>query len=168
MDQDFERLYKEKFTPIYKYVYFRVRNYDVAMDLCQNIFLKILEQDLDKKIHQETELNYLYTIARNKIIDYFRKKRTGSLDKDSELLRTVEDLSIPRPDQDSLQISDRETLYALLDQLSELDREIIIMRHLQELEYADIAAIVEKEESAVRQIVSRSIKKMKELYEQGN
>ena len=165
MDRDFERLYTEKFTPIYKYVYFRVKSYDVAMDLCQSIFLKILQQDSDQKIKQETELNYLYTVARNKVIDHFRKKHASSLDNDLDLLRTTEDVTILRPDQLVVRASDIETLWDLLDQLPENDREIVTMRHLQELEYTEIATIVKKEESAIRQIVSRSIKKLKELYE---
>jgi len=164
VNRDFKRLYTDCFTPIYKYVYFRVRNHDTAMDLVQNVFLKVLEKD--EELDQETELRFLYTIARNKIIDLFRKKQTTSLDVHLEILYTHEDTSIPRPDQEVLQRSDTETLFGLLDQLPDADREIIIMRHLQELEYTEIAKIVDKDESSVRQIVSRGIKKLKELYEQ--
>jgi RNA polymerase sigma-70 factor (ECF subfamily) len=147
----------------------------VAMDLCQVVFLKILEKNKERSkeqgsnnenlLHQETELNYLYTIARNKVIDYFRKKQTASLDQNEELARKIEDSGVVQPDRHAIQVSDTETLFRLLDQLPDLDREIIIMRHLQELEYSEIASIVSKEESSVRQIVSRGMKKLRDNYE---
>ena len=146
-------------------MYFRVRNYDVATDIAQDVFLKVFEGN--KHLDQETELRFLYTVARNKIIDFFRKKQTTSLDANQELFHTITDISILRPDDQAVQTSDTATLFGLLDQLPDSDREIIIMRHLQELEYEEIAEIVDKEESSVRQTVSRGIKKLKELYEQG-
>ncbi len=163
VDRDFHRMYTEQFIPIYRYVYFRVRNYDVATDIAQDVFLKVFEGD--KCLDQETELRFLYTVARNKVIDFFRKKQTASLDANQELFHTAAETSILRPDEEVVQKSDTETLFKLLDQLPDTDREIIIMRHLQELEYPEIAKIVDKEESSVRQIVSRGIKRLKELYE---
>lgn len=163
VDRDFHRMYTERFTPIYKYVYFRVRNYDVATDIAQDVFLKVYEKG--EVLDQETELRLLYTIARNKVIDFFRKKQTASLDANQELSHTIADTSILRPDEEFVQKNDTEILFTLLDQLPDADREIIIMRHLQELEYSEIAKIVDKEELGVRQIVSRGIKKLKELYE---
>ncbi len=159
VDRDFHRLYTERFTPIYKYVYFRVRNYDVATDIAQDVFLKVFEGS--KRLDKETELRFLYTVARNKVIDFFRKNKSLSIPENFQR----EDMSIPRPDDHVLQQSDTEILFQLLDQLPDADREIIIMRHLQELDYVEIAKIVDREESAVRQIVSRGIKKLKELYE---
>lgn len=160
VDRDFHRIYTERFTPIYKYVYFRVRNYDVATDIAQDVFLKVYEKG--EELDQETELRLLYTMARNKVIDFFRKKQTASLPEDFQ----KEDTSILKPDEQVMRENDTEILFKLLDQLPDTDREIIIMRHLQELEYSEIAKIVDKEESSVRQIVSRGIKKLKELYEQ--
>ena len=159
VDRDFYRIYTERFTPIYKYVYFRVRNYDVATDITQDVFLKVFEKEI--RLDQKNELKFLYTAARNKIIDYFRKKKTVSISEDFQ----KEDVSIPRPDDQVIQENDAEILFKLLDQLPDSDREIIVMRHLQELDYEEISEIVKKEESAVRQIVSRGIKKLKELYE---
>lgn len=163
VDRDFHRLYTERFTPIYKYVYFRVRNYDIATDIAQDVFLKVFEGN--KRLDQETELRFLYTIARNKVIDFFRKKQTVRIDIDQKMIHSLVDARILRPDDTAIQKSDTATLFQLLDQLPEAEREIIIMRHLQELEYPEIAKIVDKEESNVRQIVSRGIKKLKELYE---
>lgn len=159
VDRDFHRMYTERFTPIYKYVYFRVRNYDIATDITQDVFLKVYEKGM--VLDQETELRWLYTVARNTVIDFFRKKKTVSLPEDFQGV----DTGISKPDEQVIQENDTELLFKLLDQLPDAEREIIIMRHLQELEYSEIAKIVDKEESTVRQIVSRGIKKLKELYE---
>lgn len=160
VDRDFHRIYTERFAPIYRYVYFRVRNYDIATDIAQEVFLKVFEGN--NSLDQETELRFLYTIARNKIIDFFRKKKSVNLPEGFQ----IEDTTILKPDDQVIQKNDTEILFKLLDQLLEDDREIIIMRHLQELEYSEIATITDKQEAHVRQIVSRGIKKMKELYEQ--
>lgn len=149
----FEQLYAQWFQPIYRYLFFRVRDYDTAMDLCQQVFLK-LYQSQDRVI-AEQEHRYLYTIARNTLIDYLRKKKSIIVD-DPEWFQ-----SIASNDEDPESIVDTmmttRDLREVLVQIPEVYQEVITLRFLQDLSYAEIADIISKSEPAVRKMVSRGL-----------
>lgn len=149
----FEQLYTQWFQPIYRYFFFRVRDYDIAMDLCQQVFLK-LYQSQDRVI-AEQEHRYLYTIARNTLIDYLRKKKSIIVD-DPEWFQ-----SIASNDEDPESIVDTmmtiRDLREVLSQIPEAYQEVITLRFLQDLSYAEIADIISKSEPAVRKMVSRGL-----------
>lgn len=63
---------EEQYDKIYKYCYFHVRNRTLAEDLTQETFLRYLGKT-EHALWGEKQLAYLYTIARNLCIDYFRK-----------------------------------------------------------------------------------------------
>ena len=94
----FSKLYELYFTPVYRYVYFRVKSQTEAEDLAQDIFLKAyssfskyvptratspVQSELHSQSRSSSEivaatrspLPYFYTIARNTLIDYRRKKK---------------------------------------------------------------------------------------------
>src|SRR3990167_9724255 len=71
----FDELYIHVFTPIYRYVYFRVKRKEDAEDIAQTVFLRSyqsLPRFEDKGV---SPLAYFYSIARNPEIDHWRKKR---------------------------------------------------------------------------------------------
>jgi RNA polymerase sigma-70 factor (ECF subfamily) len=81
----FASLYTQYFTPLYKYIYFRVPSKATAEDLTQDVFVKAY-MALERYSYSGTSpLAYFYTIARNGIIDYRRKKKTARMDE-AELL----------------------------------------------------------------------------------
>ena len=69
MHIDDEALYNEFFTPLFRYLFFRTKDYNIANDLAQTSFLKFLRQD-KKALEKEYAVKLLFTIARNTLIDY--------------------------------------------------------------------------------------------------
>lgn len=61
---------------LYNFAFLRVNDEDMANDLVQDTFLSALEH-ADAFIGNCSELTWLRTILRNKIIDYYRKKSSG-------------------------------------------------------------------------------------------
>jgi RNA polymerase sigma-70 factor (ECF subfamily) len=160
---DFETVYQELFTPLYRYVFFRVRNYDESMDIIQTVFVKVFEKYSDKEISEITRLSY--QIARHEIIDRGRKKQSSPMDPASDTMKNIEDVNIKNP-KDYVEHQERVAeVEKLLDELDEDSREVMVLKYLQEKEYSEIAKILGKKESAIRQIVSRSIKKLRTTYE---
>ena len=70
---------QDQYDKIYKYCYFKVNNRTIAEDLTQETFLKYFAQNC--YISYGKPLAYLYTIAKNQCIDYFRQKQTAQLDE---------------------------------------------------------------------------------------
>ena len=158
----FEALYQECFTPLYKYVWIRVRDYDLAMDIIQTTFAKAYGQH--EPIRSEKQLNYLYTIARNTLIDHYRKKYSISYDGMESFLEKLPD-NQPTPEEVAGEKNILDQVMKLFTSLSQIEQDVITMKYFQELENDEIAAITGKTNDAVRQIQSRAIAKLRKLYE---
>src|SRR3989344_5112069 len=86
-------LYEEYFTPIYRFIYFRVKNRTDAEDISQNVFIKAYSSIGNYKEHGVPFLAWLYTIARNTTIDYWKKKRDYLLENPDTIAERVVDLN---------------------------------------------------------------------------
>jgi RNA polymerase sigma-70 factor (ECF subfamily) len=129
---NFEEFYMDHFDEFLSFTTSRVSDKDIAIDICQECFIKTLEH-----IHRgniiETPRGYVYTLLRNRIIDFYRKKKTVSLDDYTETGGDVLDEEKP---------TDRIYYQRLIDKLGELPdtyRDIIIMRFVMDLSVTDIA-----------------------------
>ena len=159
----FEVLYTEFFTPLYKYIFYRIRDKETTMDIIQTVFLKAFNNR--DQIRKDEALQYLYTIARNQTIDYLRKKHAISFDAFEHFIEKTPDDSMLDPEQNTIVYDEKDFIQKILSTLPESQREIVTLRYLQELEYPEIAAITGKNEEALRQTVSRA---MRVLHKQHN
>lgn len=156
---DFETVYTEMFTPLYKYVFWRIRDKNNTMDIIQSVFMKTFQKYPDRSSAELQKI--LYVVARNEIIDFRKKKKTISLEQ--ELFEIIPDTGYS-PEQQVGLLHEQHFVRTLLDHLDDDDREIVLLRYLQEKEYSEISQIVNKKEDTIRKIVSRSIKKLHEIY----
>lgn len=157
-DKDaFGEIYESHLTPLYRYVYIRIGNREEADDVTQEVFLRAY-QAIDRfELTRENLLPYLFTIARNLLINRSQKKRALTMpaeDLDREV--GLNDTSA-HAEQEEL----KETLRRAMSELSESEREIIELKFFAEQSYSEIAAILEKKEDAIRQHVARAMKKMR-------
>ena len=73
MSSDFNKLYRERVDSIYRFVFFKVSDKDLAWDITQECFLKMWRQIQDgAEVKNGNAL--LYAIARNLVIDHWRQK----------------------------------------------------------------------------------------------
>ena len=159
---DFNILYEEYFNKIYRYVYNRTGNNNDAEDITSQVFLAILEQ-LPKYKNNGHLAAWIFTIARHKIIDHYRKKkRFIKLDEnnftisDEKMIRTI------------IRKEHMEALYKVLDNLSESEKELIRLRILGELKFADIAKVLKRSESSVKKAYYRLIQRINDRLEVSN
>jgi RNA polymerase sigma-70 factor (ECF subfamily) len=83
---DFTELYRRNATPIFNYLYSRVRNVADAQDLTSQTFVSALE-NLSRLHDLQKFTPWVFTIARNKAFDFFRKsQRRPMADFDEELI----------------------------------------------------------------------------------
>ncbi len=159
-DQEaFSTLYKEYVTPVYRYVYFRVRNQADAEDITQDVFIKTY-QHLDRYSYMGTSpLAYLITIARNTLTDHWRKKKTFHLDEDwaMNISDTVNlETAISRK-------YEAHHVQEKLKLIPEDQQNVIIMKFINDLSNKEIAQTLGKTEESVRQLQSRGLKSLREL-----
>lgn len=143
---------------IFRFLYFRVSNRAVALDITQDTFTKTWVYLAGRKTIDYPEA-FLYKTAKNALIDYYKKQKAYSLDTmiesgfDPESNKDVEE--IDRADE-------IQEIRELLETLDEEDRHIIFLRFTEEKPIEEIAILYDKSANAMTVQIHRIIKKLKE------
>ena len=155
----FNKLYRLYFTPIFRYIYFRVKTKETAEDLAQEVFLKVYRSLAVFKATKASPLAYFFTVARNTVIDYWKKKK-DILTDDLESFKAVDKAKNPAEMAD-IKIAG-ETLQKAVKKLTEEQQEVIVMKFISDLPNKEIANLLSKTEEAVRQIQCRALKALRQ------
>lgn len=145
----FARLYDHFSKPIYRYLYSRVGNQADAEDLTAQTFLMALEK-LPRYREQGNFKAWLFTIAHNKAMDYFRKKQYPLLLDVAEMQAGQKD-----PLTNVIQSEQIQQLSALIRSLDQKERELLRLRYVADLSFSEIAALLGKREDAVKKSLYR-------------
>ncbi len=155
--QAFAALYDYYIRTIYNFIYYKTHHKETAEDLTSETFFKAL-RTISSVDSNRSFLSWLYKIAHNSVIDFYRrKKQTQDIDDVWDL---TDDTDIVRDVENTREF---EKVKVHLKKLSSLEREIIILRVWQDLSYREIAEIVGKTEANSKMIYSRSIKKLRDM-----
>ncbi len=152
-------IYETHMTPVYRYVFVRTQHKEESEDIVQEAFLKAYEAIDRFEATRENFLPYLFTVARNLLINHGKKKKSDSLTHE-EIDRHEGGFNTSKEaESDEL----TRALANAMDVLTETEREVVELRFFGERTYAEIAATLEKNEDAIRQHVARAMKKMRPL-----
>lgn len=155
-DKDaFGQLYKLYFDKIFRFVYVSMRNRELSEDLTQNTFLRCWRSLSTFSTNKGTFQAFLFAIARNLLIDWYRKKKPLPL--------WIAE-AMPSDENVEREAIRNETKGAVLDALSHLrkeERHLIVLRYFEEMPYGEIAQVVGKNEGTVRVRVYRILKSLK-------
>jgi RNA polymerase sigma-70 factor (ECF subfamily) len=156
----FRMLYEQYARPVYRYLYSLAGNQAEAEDLTSQVFLKALE-DLVKFRNQGGFRAWLFTIARSKAMDAYRKRRR-------ELPLDVVDLPSPDPDPLATAIhrEEVERMRKRLSALPEDEQELLRLRFVAGLSYAEIGEVLKRSEGAVKKALYRLLDRLEEQMEE--
>ena len=162
--QAFEQLYEAYFDKIYRYVVLKVGNRADAEDLTQQVFLKALESIGSFRWRGVPFSSWLFRIAHNQVVDYFRKKsREKALPLDEA--RTV---SVSDPAALAELRLKVEQLAAACEQLSEAQREVISLRFAGGLSVAETAKAMGRGDGAARVLQHEALVRLRRILSPGN
>ena len=133
----------EQYDKIYRFCYLRVRHRETAEDITQETFLRFLEHP--QYHNTDKTLQLLYTIAGNLCTDEFRKKTSASLSDTDASPDDVED-----------SVLSSYLLQQALQQLDSTDREILLLRYINDVPINVIGKLY----SMSRFAVSRRLKRV--------
>ena len=155
----FTYLYNDNQKQILKFVSRRVGDVSSAEDLTATIFMKVWEK---LGVYQDRGLPFkawLYRIARNSVIDYYRTRR------DVAPLEVVENAPDgARPVVDYLaEKQETEQIKGLFKLLTDSQREVLDLKLLQGLNTREVAAKLEKKAGAVRALQMRGLASLTEI-----
>jgi len=163
----FSSLYDFYLTPIFRFIYFRVRSKEDAEDLTQHVFVKAWGALDDFEQEGKSFSAWLYRIARNTTIDYWRKKKSTPLDPASPIFHNKQDVH-PNPGELAEQKEEAEHIRQALHILNEDQQTIVTLKFIEGLSNAEISAIVGKSEGAIRQAQSRGLKVLRLHFKENN
>ncbi|HEX6482342.1 MAG TPA: sigma-70 family RNA polymerase sigma factor [Ktedonobacteraceae bacterium] len=159
--QEFQEFYQEKLKPIYRYVYSKVGNREVAEDLTSDIFLKAA-RGMNREFSPQSMQKWLYLIARTTVAQYWRTHyREPGTSLDELLEAGWEGPAEEEPAVISSEPADR--VQRLLQALPEHYREVLTCRFLLNLSIKATALRMGLTEANVKVLQFRALKRAAHL-----
>lgn len=134
-----KEIFNEYHKKVYRIAYGVVRQREDALDVVQEVFIKLFRSIKDFK-GKSAFYTYLYRLAMNTAIDHSRKaKRAGFLSLDEEGSFQPSDAQEKRPDHIMARKEIEEKVRWAIDQLPQDQKATLIYREIEELSYDEIA-----------------------------
>ena len=171
VEGSFEELVRRYQRPISAYVYRMVGNYESALDLTQEIFIKVYSS-LDRYRAEFKFSTWIYKIAHNAAVDHLR--RTATREQSLVVGADGDQFDLPiesnrlSPEQESEQRERRVEIETVVRALPANYRELIILRHSQDLSYEEIVEVTGLPLGTVKNRLFRAREAMRDhLLERG-
>jgi len=156
-------LYDQYSQKIYNYIYHRVGRAELAEDLTGQVFMRMLEAINTGRAWRTSFSGWLYRIAHNLVIDHYRRRQRASYVN----IDDVPPLKARRGDpvRSTESRLDSENLRASLNKLTEDQAQVITLRFLEELSIAEVAAIMNKTEGAIKALQYRAVLSLRRVMQ---
>lgn len=172
MREDFEHLYETYHHQLFQYLFYMVRNREIAEELVQEVYIKVLKSYRSFK-GKSSEKTWLYSIAKHIAIDWIRsqnrKKRKweGKQYEWSEREFEIKDPSLS-PEEIIQKKAEMQEVYHMLKKCTIDQQQVIIFRYIQELSIQETAEILGWTVSKVKTTQHRAIKALKEMLNESD
>ena len=167
-EDGFEELVRRYQRPIVAYVYRMVGDYDAALDLAQEVFIRVYNS-LGRYRAEFKFSTWIYRIAHNAAIDHLRRvgaSRTEEMTVEGEGGSSFEKplaSKAPTPEQETERGERRAEIEEVVGQLPHAYRELIVLRHSHDLSYDEIAEVTGLPLGTVKNRIFRAREAMREL-----
>jgi RNA polymerase sigma-70 factor (ECF subfamily) len=154
-----EELVRQHTRQVYGLCFRFTNSTQEAQDLTQEVFLRVFKTIKTFRSAEGSFGTWLARVTRNLLIDHYRRTRqqrvTDSIEDQLPILEQVGTTGAARPDQALAGREASEILQATLQKLSPDLREAVILRDLQEMEYREIADVLDIPEGTVKSRINR-------------
>ncbi len=157
----FGKLYDIFFGKIYNYVYYKVGDTTEAEDLTEQVFMKALEA-IDKFEWKGVPFSsWLFRIASNVVIDYYRTRSRVTMVPVEDF--TVEVGETESSEEAAIKRFTQEKLYIAISRLTGEQQQVIILKFLTNLSNVEIANTLGKTEGAVKALQHRALRALHKI-----
>jgi len=157
----FAELYDRHVVRVYRHIYYLVGDASVAEDLTAQTFLKAWEAIDRYKERGAPIVAWLLRISHNLTVSYLRSRRDHSeLDE-----AYVDQKRSGNPEEVLEQTTDEKSVRDAVLRLRDEQRQVIMLRFVEELDYREVAAMIGKSVPAVRVIQHRALGNLRKLMQ---
>lgn len=161
----FGQLYDRYMETVFKFIYFRVGNRQLAEDLTADTFLRALKR-INSFTWQGRDLGaWLVTIARNLVADHFKSGKYRLEVSTADVLGPDREDRGPEgtPESAVVEHISNVTLLRAVKQLNAEQQECIVLRFLQGFSVAETAEVMGKNEGAIKALQYRAVRTLSRL-----
>ena len=163
-EEEFTKAYDTYAVPILRHISFRVSNKDVAQDLTQETFFRAWRFISSKEgaVKIKSFKAFLYRIANNLVIDYYRKKKeTVSLEDIQQKELIVQALQ----EEEAEARIEKAVMEKHLAELKDEYRQILLYRYVDDLSVSEISEMMGKTKDNVSVTTHRALKALRKQME---
>lgn len=156
----FEQIYEEHFGRIYNYIFGQMLNREIAEDLTEDVFLKVLDNLNSYNPSHAGLSTWIYAVARNTVADYRKKacvNRESAIDESVELMSRHYKYYFDAPD--CLKHVENQELFNILCRLSDAGKDFLGLRYGLEMSNDEIAKMLNITPKAVSDRYARLLNK---------
>jgi RNA polymerase sigma-70 factor (ECF subfamily) len=167
VEGSFEELVRRYQRPISAYVYRMVGDYEAALDLTQEIFIKVYGS-LSRYRSEFKFSTWIYKIAHNSAVDHLRRnagrERSLSNGVEGDQYELPIESSSLSPEQESERKERRLEIESVVRSLPNAYRELIVLRHSQDLTYEEIVEVTGLPLGTVKNRLFRAREMMRQQF----
>jgi RNA polymerase sigma-70 factor (ECF subfamily) len=161
----FSMIYEETMPRIYRYYYYKTMQRELSEDLTSEVFIRVYGNLGNIRLDEKTFISWVYRIAHNLLVDYFRKNNiiNQPIDNFLDNIQTTDEEQMKKESSYLKREFDleRPELISAISSLTGLQKDVIILRFVEDMDYDTIARIFGKNKGTIRGIVFRAVEKIK-------
>lgn len=140
-------------VPVFRYVSYRVNDYQLAEDLTSEVFTRLLSALRDRNAPQNSLRGWLFSVASKVVKDHYRKKYRAEMTSLDETLPSDQD----SPDEIIESMLTQERLHQAMSTLTEEQKDVIALRFGFGMSIQDVSETMGKSEGSVKMLQARAI-----------
>lgn len=162
----FHRLYDTYHQDVFNFLIYLVKNRTIAEDLSHEVYVRVLKS-YERFEGKSSEKTWLFSIAKNVAIDYFRKKQIRDRHSFTTFDWETEQLVSPMPTPEYFTVLNDQVrrLLEALETCTGDQKMVIIMRYMQDLTIQETAEVLGWTEGKVKTTQHRALKKLREILQ---
>ncbi|MGE7660916.1 RNA polymerase sigma factor SigX [Peribacillus sp. NPDC097197] len=166
MNSIFHDLYEKYHQEIYQFIYYMTKDRETAEDLVQEVYIRIMKA-YNRFEGNSSEKTWMYSIARNVTIDYFRKQKgwknkiIPTIDWDGQMIKD----NHPIPEEVAIMNDNVREIYRCLNRCTVNQKAVIILRYIQGMSISETADVLNWSESKVKTTQHRALKAIKKMMD---
>ncbi len=155
----FGELYGMYLDRIYRYIFYQVSDKAMAEDLTEEVFLKAWRSIGKYRWRGQPFSAWLYRIARNHVIDHYRTNRQHQMLEDNILADTGD------PEREAEGKQTQKQLLEAISTLPEQQRQVIIMKFIEDMDNREIEEATGKSQGAIRILQMRALAALRQTLD---
>ena len=158
----FGALYEKYIDQIYNYIYYRTSNGKDAEDLCSRVFIRALHHIERYEDRGYPFSAWLYRIAHNLVVNWYRDKERSQEISLSEQYPTP---AVNGSVEERIEKEDeKHSLLKIIEKLPDDRKELLILKHVEGLTNYEIGQIMDRTEGAIKALYHRTLESLRDDY----